>query len=126
MPQCKKIRRKHRQICIGDLDTLISIKTRVSNPKNFLPDVAFTELSAPWALWETLNGVEVFDETNTAEEATDMAIIRYDARVTKEFFVELNGKNFRILKAEDFERRQEWTKLLLTDRGPIDRAVNDA
>lgn len=126
MGKCQKIRRKHRKICIGDLDTLISIKSRNTVTKNFLPDVGFAVVSQPWALWETVRGEEVFDDSDTGEQVTDIAIIRYDASITKEFFVELEGENYRILDVEDLERRHEWTKLSLTNRGITSKEVNYA
>jgi len=126
MPKCVKIRRKHRKVCIGDLNTQIIIKSRDSNPQNFVPSVGFTIVSTPWALWQTVRGEEIFDDTNTSERVTDTAIIRYDATITKEFFVELDSKNYRILDVEDFERRAEWMLLLMTNRGITTKEVNDA
>lgn len=125
MSLCNKIRRKHRKVCIGDLDTLINIKARDEVVRNFVSKEEFTTVSSPWALWETVKGIEVFDETNTSERATDIAIIRYDPTVTKEFFVELDGENFRILEVEDFDRRKEWLLITMTNRGTVTKEVND-
>lgn len=126
MPKCIQIKRKHRRVCIGDLDTFIKIKTRDNELKNFKSKVNFATHSDVWALWETVRGVEIFDDTNTSEIATEKVIVEFDPDITKEFFVELDGKNFRILEVEDLERRKEWTLMMLTDRGIKTKAVNES
>jgi hypothetical protein len=126
MPRCIKIRRKRRQVCIGDLDTLVTIKSRVTTTKNFVASVVFQVHSAPFVMWETIEGVEIFDETNTGTISTDMIILRNDATVTKELFVELDGVHFRILSVEDLDRRNEFMVLMLTERGVNTKGVNDA
>ena len=126
MGKCTHIRRKHRKVCLGDLDTLITVKNRVTEFKDCSPSVTFTTHSEPWALWETVRGLKIFDDTDTEVNVTDKAIIQYDATITTEFFVELDGINYRILSVEDLDRRNEWLELLLTSRGVTTKAVNDA
>ena len=127
MAKCTPIRRKHRKVCIGDLDTLINIFTRDTTPQNFVATVNFTiHTEDVWALWETVDGVEIFDDTNTGTIATEKVLIPYDAAITKEFFIKLEGVFYRILKVENFERRYEWLKMMLTERGVDTKKVNDA
>lgn len=126
MPNCTKIRRKHRKVCLGDLDTQIAIKTRATELKNGIPVAGFITYSQPWALWETVRGLKVFDDTDAEVNVTDRAIVAYDPALTVEFFVELDGVNYRIISAEDYDKRNEWTELLLTSRGITTKAVNDA
>ena len=126
MSRCVKVNRRHKKVCIGDLDTQITLKTRVSEIKNSVPVVGFAVQSQPWALWETVRGLKVFDDTDTEVNVTDRAVVPYDAAITSEFFVELDGVNYRVISAEDWDKRKEWTELLLTSRGDAVKAVNDA
>lgn len=127
MAKCIKIQRKHRKVCIGDLDTFIDIFTRTETTQNFLADVNFTIHQADVeVLWETIKGVEIFDETNVGTISTERIFMPYDADITKEFFIKLEGVFYRILDVEDLERRNEWLKLMLTERGVDTKAVNDA
>ena len=126
MPECIRVKRKFRKVCIGDRDTFIKIKTRDSEIKNSRVTETFATHSDVFSLWETIKGVEIFDDTNTATIATEKVIVEFDPAITKEFFVEKDGKNFRILQVEDLERRKEWTTMMLTDRGVTTKAVNDS
>jgi SPP1 family predicted phage head-tail adaptor len=126
MPVCKQIKRKHRKICIGDLDEIIVLKTRSTGFNDCDPTPTFVTHSEPWALLETVSGESVFDDTNTEVEVTDVAYITFDATVTRELFAEFNGDNYRILTVEDLDRRNEWMKLKMTSRGVTSKAVNDA
>lgn len=125
MPACERVRRRKKKICVGDLDTKIIIKRRTSGAQGFSATNQFAIHSEPFALWETVRGIAVFDEANTQTTATEMVIIRYDAAVTKEFFVELDSINYRILSAENIDKRDEWTELLLTSRGDKSLPVNN-
>lgn len=126
MPTCTYKKRRHRKVAIGDLDTRIQILSREMGSTNFKPSEDFTCHAEPWALWETLKPEKIFDETNTSDEPTDIAIIRYDPEVTKEFFVEMDDQYYRILETEDLDRRQEWLMLIMTHRGAPTKVTNHA
>ena len=123
MPKCQFLRRKHRKVCIGDLNTLITLQTRdivapIFNEVDF--DENFQDFSVPevWALVETATGKAVFDGVDTDINITHMIIIRFDATVTSETWVELDdGRRLDIQFTEDLEERHEWLMMFCTLRG---------
>jgi len=123
VPKCQFLRRKHRKVCIGDLNTLITLQTRdivapIFNEVDF--DENFQDFSVPevWALVETATGKAVFDGVDTDINITHMIIIRFDATVTSETWVELDdGRRLDIQFTEDLEERHEWLMMFCTLRG---------
>ncbi len=120
MAKCQFVKRKHRKICIGDLDTLIKLQSRnivapFFNSVDF--DEDFQDSAEVWALIETQTGRTVFDGVDTDINITHNIIIRYDVAVTAETWIELDSERIDIVFVEDLESRKEWMKLLCTTRG---------
>jgi len=115
-----KIRRKKRQVCIGDLDTEIVLQNRsivppVSGSSDF--DENFTPNSTVWAAVNTVSGKTFFDGVGTETNITHEIFIRYDVTITAEVWVLLDSRRFDILDVEDLDERNEFMKLLCVDRG---------
>jgi len=120
MPSCKFIKRKHRKICVGDLDTLIKLQGRqivspVFGEVDFNED--FQDTSEVWALVETQSGKTIFDGINADVNITHKITIRFDPLVTAETWIELNSIKIDIVLTENLEARDEWLLLLCTLRG---------
>jgi len=120
MPKCVKIRRKKRQICVGDLDTEIILENRNIAPplfgsSNF--DENFTPNATVWAMVSTVSGKTFFDDVNTAISITHEIGIRFDATVTAETWIRLGSRRIDILDVNDLDERGEFMLLTCTDRG---------
>lgn len=129
MPKCIKIKRKHRQVCIGDLDEQIAIQTRASDD-SFSADESFTftTVLTPWAMVETLNNVFIVDEVTASDvQATHAFTIRVPSiNISGEFWVLFKSKRYRIIDQVDLEERGEFLKLMCAVRGSNTRKAADA
>jgi SPP1 family predicted phage head-tail adaptor len=120
MPR-KTLRRGHRKVTIGDMDSRICIQTRdLTEPVH--GETNFTELFAgldkTWAKIVTTTGKVVFDGVAEDVEVTHEVTIRYDSAVTTQSWILLeDARRLKIQKVEDFEERKEFLRLLCTDRG---------
>ncbi len=120
MPRCIKIRRKKRKICIGDLDTEIILQNRVLTEPLFDSvdfDETFNPVATVLAMVNTVSGKTFFDGVNTDVNITHEIGIRFDATVTTETWIELNGNRIDILDVNNLEERGEWMLLTCVDRG---------
>ena len=127
MPICVKLRRKRRQPCVGDLDTLITLQDRALTPPT---EVDFTELftenSIVWAMVNTVRGKTAFDEANVERDITHEFTIRFAEGITSETWVLFEGKRHDIIDTEDLEERHAWLVLRCAKLGPTTQVVNDA
>lgn len=124
MARCIKIRRKKRQVCIGDMQDEIIIQNRsIVAPEfgktNF--DENFTPNVTVWSAIETVTGKTFFDGVNTDTPITHIIYIFFDSTVTAESWIEFEGRRIDILKVEDFEERHEFMLLTCVDRGLLTR-----
>ena len=120
MSKCQNIRRRHRKVCIGDLDTLIDLQTRELEEPDFNSpdfDETFTTVSSPWSLVETVQGKNFFDGVDTDTPITHRIYIEFDSTVNAQIWVLLNSRRLRILDTEDLDERGEFLLLICTDRG---------
>jgi len=120
MPKCQFLRRKHRKVCIGDRDTLITLQSRdivapVFGDVDFEED--FQDISEVWAKVETQTGEEIFDGVDTAFNVTHIFTIEFDPSITTETWVELDDRKLDIIATENFEERNESLALFCTLRG---------
>lgn len=120
MPSCQFIKRKHRKICIGDLNSLILLQSRhivapVFDDVDF--DEDFQDTSEVWAKIDTQIGKTVFDGVDTDINVTHKITIRFDPSVTTETWVEFASRKFDIMLTENLEERDEWLLLFCTVRG---------
>lgn len=120
MAACSKIRKKKRQICIGDLRDLIKIQSRniaepLFNSVDFNEN--FVDVSEVWSLINTVDGKTFFDGVSTDINITHEIYINYDQTVTAESWVEFESRRFDILRVEDLDERHQFMKLICAERG---------
>ena len=120
MPKCQKIQRKKRQICIGDMNEQILLQDRgIGEPLfgsvDFTED--FTNNDKVWASVETVSGKTFFDGVGEEILITHEFLIRYDASVSAETWISWNSRRFDILTTEDYDERNEFMKLICSERG---------
>lgn len=122
MPKCQTIKRKRRNVCIGDLDSLITLENRDIQSPDF-DTVDFDELfSAPnppvWALLETVRGKTFFDGASTEQDITHYVYINFDVTVTAETWVKFeDGRRLDILRVENLDERSDYMLLHCQDKG---------
>lgn len=129
MPKCIKIRRKHRQICIGDLDELITLQDRNITPPLSGVDATedFTDANPNvWAMLETVTGQTMFDDTGTERDVTHKFIVRFIEGITAETWITFNNERFDILDTNDLEERHEFILLRASNRGITTNLANHA
>lgn len=128
MPVCKRIRRKHRKICIGDLNDLVCLQDRdLTAPKSGVDATEeFEDSGEEWALVETSHGETVFDGTNTEVDVTHRIYISFVECFTAETWIQFNNDRYDILDVENLEERNEWLLLRCTNRGTKDNKANEA
>ena len=119
MPKCKKLRRKKRQVCLGDLDNQIVLQDRTITAPTSGVDASetFTTNDTVDAMVETSRGETIFDGTNTEVDVTHKFTIRFISGITAETWISFNSDRFDILDVENLEERDEWLVLRATNRG---------
>lgn len=129
MPNCVKLRRKRRQVCIGDLDELITLQDRQITPSLTSVDATetFTDTNPDvWAMVETVSGETIFDDTNTERDVTHRFTIRFIDGITAETWISFDGDRIDILNVEDYEGRHEFLLLRASNRGVDTNEANRA
>lgn len=122
MPICQQVKRKRRNVCIGDLDSLVTLENRAIQAPEF-DTVDFDEsFTAPnpsvWALIETVRGKTFFDGVSTEEDVTHWIYINFDSTVTAETWVKLDdGRRLDVLRVENLDERSDFMLLHCVDRG---------
>lgn len=121
MAKCIKLQRKRRKICVGDLDSRITLQTRTIKPPVFGEtdfDEEFTATQEVWAMINTVEGKTHFNGVETETPISHSIGIRYRTDVTAETWILLSdGRRLDILETQDVEERHEFLILTCTDRG---------
>jgi len=100
MPKCVRIRRKKRQICIGDLNDVITLQDRAITAPLMGVDATetFTDSNPDvWAMIETSAGETVFDGTDTEIDVTHKITIAFVDGITAETWILFKGTRIDIL-----------------------------
>lgn len=129
MAKCSKIKRPKRQVCVGDLDTMITLQDRDITPPPFGDpdfDENFTDTGDVWAMVKTVSGKTWFDGVSTDINITHEIYIYYDPTVGAETWVLLNGRRLDILDVDNLDERDEFLKLTCIDKGPATKEANKA
>lgn len=132
MATCVNIRRKHRKVCIGDLDILVKLQSRAITAPSSGVDLSetFVTTSSVWALVETVNGKSFFNDVGIEFNVTHHIYIIFIAGITDEDWIEFEDaagdRRFDILDFEDLEERHEFLKLVCNDRGAKAKAAAEA
>lgn len=127
MPECKRIKRKSRKICLGDMREQIEINIRaIKAPVDGSVDFseAFQKVETVWAMVETKTGVEIFDGTNLLGVATHFMYIRFLADIDFTNWVKFKSQYFDILDVQNLEERDEFYLLRCSLRGDDSKAIN--
>jgi len=125
MPVRQSIRKKRRNICIGDMEDEITLENRAIQAPDF-DTVDFDEqFTAPnpavWALIETVRGKTFFDGVSTEENITHWIYINFDSTVTAETWVKLtDGRRLDILIVENLDERSDFMLLHCVDKGAVE------
>lgn len=122
MPICQQIRKKRRNVCIGDMEDEITLENRAIEAPEFDTvdyDETFTAPNpAIWSLIETVSGKTFFDGVGTEIDVTHWIYINFDTTVTAETWVKLSdGRRLDILMVENLDERSDVMKLVCVDRG---------
>jgi head-tail adaptor len=133
MAICKKIRRVDKRICIGAMNRKIILQVRTLTP----PDQdgvdfneVFTEPKTVWANIVTVNGIILFDNTNTAREISHDLYIRYIANLSAQSWVTLVSKDstsdqyLDIIQVENLNEENKFLRLRCSLRGSTAKPVN--
>ena len=129
MPKCVNANRRKKQICTGDLDTLITIEGRSITPPASGVDATetfTTENLDIWAMLETGRGTVFFDDTNIEKTITHEFSVVFISGLTAENWVLFEGRRFDILMIEDFDERHEYQLLRCNERGTTSNETNEA
>ena len=127
MPVCKRIVRKNRKICIGDMRERIQINIRtLKAPVDGSVDFSetFQEVETVWAMVETKTGVEIFDGTNLLGVATHFFYIRFLADIDFTNWIKFKNQFFDILDVQNLEERDEFYLLRCSLRGDEAKPIN--
>ena len=121
MPSCNPVRKKRRNVCIGDMEDEITLENRAITAPEF-EGVDFDETFTPnppiLALVETVRGKTFFDGVNTEEDITHWVYINFDSTVTSETWIKLaDGRRLDIVRVENLDERSEFMLLHSVDRG---------
>lgn len=128
MPQCIKIKKKKRTVCVGDLRDEITIQSRAitapaADGVNF--SETFTGLATVWAAINSVNGKTAFDNTGTEFDVTHDIYIRYLTGVTAEAWVLFGSERYDIINVEDLDNRGTFMLLKCTNRGTTANVANE-
>ena len=127
MPKCVPIRRKKRDVCIGDMRDKVTIQTRAitvpgANSVDF--GESFSADQDVWALVETKTGTQIFDGTNIVGVATHNIYIRFIAGVTFQKWLRFKNITYDILDVQNLEERDEFYLLRCSLRGDEAEQIN--
>lgn len=73
--------------------------------------------ASPWALVKTLDGITTFDNIEISGVRAYEIYIRYNATITAEDFVQIDGRNIKIDSVEDLDLKHEFMRLVCVDKG---------
>ena len=127
MAQCTLVKFKHRRICIGDLNRVVSLMTRTLDAPQSSVDFGhtFTDLTT-WAALATVKGKDVFAGTNMSTLISHIFYVRYRSDVTAEWWIKYKSKNYDIVDTENLEERNEFLAIFCNVRGASDQPVNES
>lgn len=129
MPKCINIRKKHRKVCVGDLEDFGAITVRAITPPAG-SSVDFTETFTlkqdTFMLIETKRGEAIFDDVGVEQDVTHHVYIPFIDGVTFQDWLDFENKRFDIIDVEDLDERHEFQLLRCTNRGLNTKAATDA
>ena len=104
----------------------IEITDRNVKPFNGLPTEVFSNPVTVKAIISTLEGVSVFDDTNTKRVATHKLCLNFISGITSEKWAKIGSKRLKILTVDNTCEDNDRLILMCTERGLDSKVVNDA
>ena len=118
------LHRTRRKIALGDLRDRVRVQVRSLTPPvagvtNFTEDFNEKDGIEVWAKVATVSGRTFFDGVNSVDISVSHEItIRFRSDIEAQNWLELlNGTKLKIVNVENFEQRDEYLRLLCTERG---------
>ena len=106
--------------CVGSLNKKIEILTRsLGEPTSgsYDYDLSFETSKTVWSSIKTVNGLTMFDSTNTEKIVTHIFIIRYYDGLTSQDWIKYSDKNYDIIGAENISESNMYYKIRANLRG---------
>ena len=129
MSKCISIRKKHRQVCVGDLEDYGTINSRAMTAPSS-GGVDFTETFAlkqnSFMMIETKRGEKIFNEVDIEQDVTHHVYVPFISGLTAEDWIDVETQRYDILDVEDLDNRHEYQLCRCTNRGLITKAATDA
>ncbi len=140
MADCKKIVRPSKRVCAGALNKRIVLYNRnITPPEGLSVDFGedFAVKKTVWALVETVKGLILFDQVNTARDISHRIFIRFmhgfpDFPVTAETWIGLlpvlqtKQRLLDVIRVENMEEENRFYMLSCSLRGVDDVPANFA
>lgn len=123
----RKIKRRSlRKIPIGDMRTPVGIyHSSLLTSDDIDPIRNLDAVLDPWfCSVETIHGETMFGESNVEEVVTHIFQGRYLKSITVDHVIVYDNRLFRIITTENFEERDEYLRLVCTERGRLSWRVN--
>lgn len=130
MPNCTRIKPKPYKICTADFRYQITLNIRTKSATNTSaaePNLAVASVITVWAMQKSVNGEEIFSDTNIIGKVTDEFYIRYNAAVniTTSGNITSNGAYYDIYEViPDYQGRREISVIRCSKRGTTLLNVN--
>ena len=129
MAECKNIKKKHRQVCVGDLEDFGTINARSLTPPAS-GGVDFSETFSggleSFVMIETKRGEIIFDGVDTEQVVTHHVYVPFVDGLTAEDWIDVETDRYDILDVEDLDNRHEFQLCRCTNRGLITKEATDA
>jgi hypothetical protein len=132
MPRYSTTKKRFERIDIGSMNSRITVYNRNIAPPSGPNDIEFLEKltngKGLWAMFDSVNGVTVFDRTGTEKIITHIVYLRYTPNfiITSETWLSYQNDYYRILKVENFGNENRFIKMFCVRLGTTDYDVNYA
>jgi len=138
MSTCKKKKFDRTDICAGDLDKKIVIKSRaMGNPglDTLEYTEGFTTIGTPFAALKTTGGTGTkgthrFDGINIADGVTHLFFIRYQSKYDGlehgNNFVGFKNRNYRVISTVNNDEQDKFIILQCAERGDDTKTASEA
>ena len=129
MAICTRIKGERREICIGDMDRVVTLQTRALGLDDNNIDATEVFVSDPgevFALVKTVRGETYFDGVNQERDITHHFYTYYIPGFTAESWALLDGERYDVLEVEDLDERHVFMLLRATNRGLDSKVASNA
>ncbi len=124
---CNPISLKSRRICIGNLNTQITLQLRTLQGNNYASvenTEDFSDIATVWGAVITTRGSQLWDGVEISNPFTHDIYIRYRDDVDFTKWIEFGSQKYDIVDVENLEQKNEWLLLKCILKGTNDKAAN--